>query len=346
MTCDVCQPKERGYTVFFSEYQDVDQLVNYFRTFSESSWKLINEHSFWLIESIFYDLMDYVDAHMDMESIYAVQSEGVNPLLNIESKKQLSLFKQEREASWIDELIKNRSICTHYQPIVGIKEGELQVIGHELLSRGLDEKGDIIPPFKMFEAARVRNRVFSLDRACRLEAVRNASVVGDKLIFINFIPTAIYVPEHCLASTFELIKQMDIKPEQVVFEVVETDEVKDITHLKRIFDYYRSHGFKYALDDVGVGFNDLEMLKNMEPDFVKLAIEYTNGVSEDVSKQKVAKAVLRIAHDMGAFALAEGVESKKDLDYLTEMGYDLFQGYYFAKPHPTPTVTLEKELVL
>lgn len=346
MTCDVCQPKERGYTVFFSENQNIDQLIHYFCNYSDTSWKHIDEKTFWMIESILYDLMDYLEAHMDIDSTYAVLSEVFNPLINFNDKKQLTFFKAEREASWIDDLIKARSICTHYQPIVGIEEGQLHIIGQELLSRGLDAQGNIIPPFKMFEAARIRNRVFSLDRACRLEGVRNASVVGDKLIFINFIPTAIYVPEHCLASTFELIKQMDIKPEQVVFEVVETDEVKDLNHLKRILDYYRSHGFKYALDDVGVGFNDLETLKKMDPDFVKLAIEFTNGVSEDPSKQKVAETVLRISHEMGALALAEGVERKEDLDYLIELGYDLFQGYYLAKPQPAPIETLGKEFVL
>ncbi|MBE4908573.1 EAL domain-containing protein [Bacillus luteolus] len=345
MICDVCQPKERGYTVFFSVNQNIDQLIHYFCNYSETFWKQIDDHTFWMVESVLYDLMDYLEAHMDIKSIYAVQSEVVNPLENVKEKKLLSLFKAEREAIWVDDVIKNRSICTHYQPIVGIEEGQLEIVGQELLSRGLDETGKIIPPFKMFEAARIRNRVFSLDRTCRLEAVRNASVVGDKLIFINFIPTAIYVPEHCLASTFELIKQMDIEPEQVVFEVVETDEVKDLNHLMRILNYYRSHGFKYALDDVGVGFNDIETLKKMDPDFVKLAIEFTNGVSKDPSKQKVAKRVLSITHEMGALALAEGVESKEDLAYLIELGYDLFQGYYFSKPQPAPIVTLDNELI-
>ncbi|WP_251393095.1 MULTISPECIES: EAL domain-containing protein [Priestia] len=104
----------------------------------------------------------------------------------------------------------------------------------------------------MFEAAQVRNKTLALDRVCRLEAVKNASVIDHQLIFINFIPTAIYNPEHCLTSTFALIKELNIKPEQIVFEVIETEDVQDIEHLKNILNYYRSHGFKYALDDVGL----------------------------------------------------------------------------------------------
>lgn len=212
----------------------------------------------------------------------------------------------------------------------------MHIVGHEILSRGLEEDGSIIPPFKMFEAAQIRNKTFALDRACRLEAVKNASIIDRQLIFINFIPTAIYNPEHCLASTFALIQELNIKPEQIVFEVIETEDVQDIEHLKNILNYYRSHGFKYALDDVGVGYNTLNRLLEVEPDIVKLAFEFTNGVSKNEKQKKVAQEMLTITHRMGAKALAEGVETEEDLKCLIEMGYDLFQGYYFAKPHPEP----------
>lgn len=341
--CDVCNPAVKGYTVYFSEEEH--SLKEYFQGVSRERWHPVNNRMLWVEEPIFFDVIDYLKAHMDEQKIHAVESKALNPLKDLDKMKPIAQFAAEREASWIDEVILNRSICTHYQPIVAVKDGEIEIIGHELLSRGLDGNGDIIPPFKLFEAARIRNRVFSLDRVCRLEGVRNAGAVTDKMIFINFIPTAIYVPEHCLASTFALIKELGMKPEQVVFEVVETDEVDDLEHLKRILEYYKSHGFKYALDDVGVGYNNLSKLAQMEPDIVKLAFEFTNGVNGDIAKQKIAKSVLTIAHDMGAKALAEGVETEEDLQYLLQLGYDLFQGYLFGRPEPEPRKAIELQFV-
>lgn len=306
-------------------------------------WKLLNDRMFWIKEPAFFDLLDYLEAHMNKNDIYAVVASHSDPLKNLNELRPIDSYRMEREASWIDTLIEKSSICTFYQPIVSMDNGNINVIGYELLSRGLDENGEIIPPFKMFEAARVRNRLFSLDRACRMQSIRNSDVAGDKMIFINFIPTAIYAPEHCLSTTFELIRKMNIKPEQVVFEVVETDEVEDIEHLKSILNYYRAHGFKYALDDVGAGYNNLKTLSQMEPDIVKLAIEYTNGVSDDLAKQQVAQTVLTIAHEMNASALAEGVEREEDLNFLHKMGYDLFQGYYFSKPQKKPIDRIEKK---
>jgi EAL domain-containing protein (putative c-di-GMP-specific phosphodiesterase class I) len=344
MTCDACKPKARGYTVYFSESRDVKRLASYFSERSEQSWMLLNEKMFWVNETVFFDLIDYLEAHMETGSVFAVLSNFLDPLKNLNTMKLINEFKEEREASWIDMLIENNSIRTQYQPIVYFENGELNVMGHELLSRGIDAGGGIIPPNKMFEAARIRNRIFSLDKACRLQSVRNASAIKDKMIFINFIPTAIYVPEHCLATTFKLIKEMNIKPVQVVFEVVETDEVTDLEHLKKILNYYRSHGFKYALDDVGVGYNDLKKLTQMEPDYVKLAMEFANGVSGDRNKQKVAKSVMDIAHNLGALALAEGVEFEEDLMFLSEMGYDLFQGYFISKPQDQPMNKIDKSI--
>ncbi|MBM7691482.1 EAL domain-containing protein (putative c-di-GMP-specific phosphodiesterase class I) [Peribacillus deserti] len=344
MGCEVCLPTERGYTVYFAGSVSTENLYQYFQNQSETSWKSLNQRMFWLKETVFFDLMEYLEAHMDVNNIFAVLSTPSDPLNNLQNLRTIDSYKAEREASWIDTLIENSSICTHYQPIVRIEKGSIEVIGQELLSRGVDQQGDIIPPYKLFEAARVRNRLFALDRVCRMQSVKNAGLVQDKLIFINFIPTAIYVPEHCLSTTFELIKKLNIKPEQVVFEVVETDEVKDLEHLKSILNYYRSHGFKYALDDVGVGYNNLEKLTLMQPDIVKLAFEYTNGVKDDVAKQAVAKTVLKLAHGMNALALAEGVEKEEDLQFLLDMGYDLFQGYYFSKPQAIPVNELNMKV--
>ncbi|UOY92449.1 EAL domain-containing protein [Ectobacillus sp. JY-23] len=323
--CDVCQITKRGYRVHITDEVIAQKLAMYFSSFAATDFIHIDTQTMWMEEHIFFDVMDYLGIHGGADAVFAQGQE--------EAYKPIREFVAEREAAWIDDIIQERRIRTHYQPIVS-RQGE--VIGHELLSRGVGENDRLIPPFTLFEAARVRNRLFALDRACRLACIQNASGVTDKLLFINFIPTSIYVPEHCLATTIQLIEELNMDPAQIVFEVVETDKVKDIAHLKRILRYYRDHGFKYALDDVGTGYNNIELLEDLRPDIVKLAIEFTNGVSTDLDKQDMAKRVLEAAHGMHALALAEGVEAEEDLAYLQALGYDLFQGYYFAKPQEHP----------
>ncbi|MED4022109.1 EAL domain-containing protein [Priestia aryabhattai] len=336
MGCDACLPIRTGYTVSFQQSRDVKKLEKYFKDISQNQWKTLGEDMIWMREDIFWSFMDYVHQHLDPRHVWAVEAKQRSPFENLRRMEPITAFQKMKDALWIDELIEDKRICSYYQPIVSVDHERVHIVGHEILSRGLEEDGSIIPPFKMFEAAQIRNKTFALDRACRLEAVKNASIIDHQLIFINFIPTAIYNPEHCLASTFTLIKELNIKPEQIVFEVIETEDVQDIEHLKNILNYYRSHGFKYALDDVGVGYNTLNRLLEVEPDVVKLAFEFTNGVSKNEKQKKVAQEMLAITHKMGAQALAEGVETEEDLKCLIEMGYDLFQGYYFAKPNSKP----------
>ncbi|WP_080846031.1 EAL domain-containing protein [Cytobacillus gottheilii] len=342
MSCDICHPKAFGYTVYFSENNQADKLIQYVSEENKQIGYMINERMVWVLEPVFFDFLDYAEVHLNMDHIFAVQSDRLDPLKELQSLKNAREFQPLREASWVDEIIIKKNLTTHYQPIVTVENGLVKIVGQELLSRGLSEEGELISPFHMFEAARVRNRLFALDHACRINSVSHAGEVEkDQLIFINFLPTAIYSPEHCLKSTLELIEKKNIKPSQIVFEVVETDEVKNIAHLKRILEFYRKHGFQYALDDVGVGYNGINKIRELKPDYVKLALEYSNGVSRDPEKQKMAKSVLEITHELGGIALAEGVEEEEDFLYLQELGFDLFQGYYFSKPAPKPIVQLQ-----
>ena len=343
MVCDVCKPRAKGYSVFFSDAHSMTLLLHYLKEGFSDEFKMVNNQTVWLLEPVFFSFVDYAAVHLGEYEITAAESDEWNPFKNENRKKSINLFAEERETAWIDQLIEENRIVTHFQPIIRIEGNKPKIYGHELLSRGIDHNGVIIPPNKLFEAARKRNRVFSLDRACRLQSVRNADVVNDKLVFINFIPTAIYVPEHCLASTFALIKELGIEPSQVVFEVVETDDVQNLDHLKSILTYYRKHGFKYALDDVGTGYNQIDKLDMMEPDVVKLAIDFVNGVSKNEEKQQLAQEVLLRCKKIGALALAEGVEHMEDFLFLKEMGYDLFQGYLFAKPLTKPMSDKELE---
>ncbi|KAB7671233.1 EAL domain-containing protein [Bacillus sp. B1-b2] len=344
MICDICHPKQKGYTIYFHHESKV--IWNYFRNITTDLYRFVSDTTLWLSEPVFFAFLDYAKIHLQTETILAAESEWISPLEDKYPRKKLVDFTAEKEASWIDDIILNNDITSYFQAIVQLKDNKPTIIGYEMLSRGLDHRGDIIPPNLLFDAARKRNRLFSLDRACRLQSVRNASIIPNSLVFINFIPTAIYNPEHCLESTFALIKKLNLNPENIVFEVVETDEINELTHLQSILSYYRKHGFKYALDDVGVGYNNIEKLEAIKPDIVKLAFEYCNGVSNDVEKQVMANAVLEATHRIGALALAEGVETVEDLEYLKEMGFDLFQGYYFAKPSPTPLTQTELENIL
>lgn len=281
-----------------------------------------------ICEEAMRELTDFCHDFGDNTAITFTYNEDWLPLAEVDL-----LF----QAAWVDTIIKENRIICYSQPIIQADES---IFGHEVLARFVGADGEILSPLPVFQAAKLRGRLYALDRACRLTAVRYGQFLTDK-IFINFIPTSIYAPEFCLRSTELLARQLNIEPKRFIFEVVETEQVDDIAHLKRILAYYREKGFEYALDDVGEGFSTVDLLEGLQPNYMKLDRQFVDGVARDSALQSVAQFFLEKALAIGSVPLAEGIETIEDYLYLKRIGYQLFQGYLFSKPSERPLVEID-----
>jgi EAL domain-containing protein (putative c-di-GMP-specific phosphodiesterase class I) len=125
-----------------------------------------------------------------------------------------------------------------------------------------------------------------------------------------------------------------------VFEVVETQNVKDQLHLKEILMYYREKGYKIALDDVGEGYSSLNMLIKLKPDIIKIDRNIIENINKDEFKQSVYKALYTVAKENNIEVLAEGIETPYEIETIRSIGVDYMQGYYFAKPSAEPIRTI------
>jgi EAL domain-containing protein (putative c-di-GMP-specific phosphodiesterase class I) len=173
---------------------------------------------------------------------------------------------------------------------------------------------------------------FVFDRMCRETALKTSAIKEvDKKIFINFIPTAIYDPEFCLTSTLEWAKQLKFDPKNIVFEVIESHNVKDKEHLIKILNYYKENGFLISLDDVGEGYSSLNMIIDIKPDIIKVDRNIIFNIDKDIMKQSIYKAIRSICLDNGIKLLAKGVETPYELEKIKEIGVDYAQGNYFSK---------------
>lgn len=271
--------------------------------------------------------------------------EGEN-LLNVISRlRPLKIYLEILKYSEYLDILSNLRLTVHFQPVVDLKKKK--VYGFECLIRGVRGNGEILSPAYLFEAARATDTLFYLDRACRETAIKTAAVKGLKgyKVFINFLPTVIYDPAFCLQSTVKWAYQLEWNPEHLVFEVVETEKVKDFSHLANILDYYRENGFKTALDDVGTGYSSIDALIKLKPDFVKLGKELVEDIDKSDIKRDLMKAVVKALHPHGIKVIAEGVERVEELRFLLEAGVDFAQGFLFARPNPEPIYELDLDFL-
>ncbi len=234
-------------------------------------------------------------------------------------------------------IIKNGEFISYLQPIINMDSGD--IYGYESLLRVKDQS---IFPSQLFEVARKTEMHSILDKKAReiaIESRTNRIPQGIKS-FINFLPSTIYNPAHCLKHTFQIVEKYNVDPYDLVFEVVETEKIHDVQHLKSILETYREHGMKVALDDVGAGYSTLDMLSKLRPDYIKIDRKYIQDCHMNKDNQTFLLGVMNLAKDLGITVLGEGIETKEEFQYLKEIGIDLAQGYFIGKPSPNPSLLL------
>ena len=239
-------------------------------------------------------------------------------------------------SGWLLDMLSEGRLTSHFQPIVRVEDSQ-EGFGQECLLRGVDPEGDLVPPGRIFEAAKSARMLFQTDLAARRTAIREAVRHGvEGNLFVNFTPTAIYDPRFCLRSTVEAVQEAGISPERIVFEVTESEETRDVDHLKNIAAFYREKGFRVALDDLGSGYSSLNMIHRLRPDFIKLDMQLVRGVDTDPYKALVAGKLLEMARGLEVETIVEGVETEGELAWARENGATFAQGYLIARPQSPP----------
>lgn len=240
------------------------------------------------------------------------------------------------EGHWLLSVLSEKRLTPVFQPIVPC-DRPTEVFAYEALIRGRTHEGAQLSPGELFGRARSSDMLFQLDRGSRLAIIERAAAVGIQTkLFINFTPSAIYDPAFCLRTTVAAIEKTSLKPGDIVFEVVESEEIHDTKHLLRILDFYRENGYRVALDDLGAGFSSLNLLTELRPDFIKLDMHLIRDVDTNDYKGRILRSLIDLAHNLDIPVIAEGVETHAEWRWLRNAGADLIQGYLFAKPDATP----------
>jgi EAL domain-containing protein (putative c-di-GMP-specific phosphodiesterase class I) len=239
----------------------------------------------------------------------------------------------ERTASLRAALAHPDAVRCHYQPIVDLGTGS--VVAFEALLRVHGPDGPV-PPAVLFGAAAEGGWSQALDQVARRTAILGAGpwLGRERKLFVNFVPSSIYDPAVCLRTTEAAATEAGVAMEQLVFEVVETERIRDIDHLRTIFRRYHEMGAGVALDDLGAGHASLAVAEALSPDVMKLDGAVVRALPHDADARRFAAAAVALAATSGAIVLAEGVEAGDQAEVAIELGVQLGQGWHFGRPAP------------
>ncbi|RUR30391.1 EAL domain-containing protein [Vreelandella andesensis] len=213
-----------------------------------------------------------------------------------------------------------------FQPIVNVAQRD--IYAYEALVRGINGES------AFFILNQVTGELlYRFDQACRVKAVELASRLGmDRPLSINFLPNAVYEPEACIKATLEVSERVGWPVDQLIFEITETEKVRDRQHIKDIVDAYKEMGFTVALDDFGSGYANLDLLTTLSPNKLKIDRELVMDCDQDFRRQSMLTALVTMGRCLDMELVAEGVETVTEARWLMDAGIYLQQGFFYARP--------------
>ena len=244
-------------------------------------------------------------------------------------------IKDVRKTEILQALEEDR-VEVFFQPIYSTKENK--IISAEALARIRNTDGSIMPPGEFIPVAEecglisgVGERVF--EKVCK--ALKESDVLNLGIRYVEINLSVAQCEQKNLSERYiEIMEKYQINPWWINLEITETASVQTknilLENMKRLMDY----GVSFSLDDFGNGQSNLDYVIDMPVSIMKLDMNMTHAYFNDLKAQFVVQAAIRMGHDMDLMLVAEGVETKEQLDVMAEEGVDYIQGYYFSKPLP------------
>lgn len=233
----------------------------------------------------------------------------------------------------LDLLLSPSALTTLFQPVVALgADGSLSIHGFEALTRGPRgthaSRADVL-----FEYVRRKRAEAAVDRVCALSALQAArSLPGRPSISLNVHAATLGQDEEFAGLLVDTAAACGYTADRLVIEVVEQSSRWNSAGFARAIAALRNAGARIALDDVGFGHSNLQMVLDVRPDFIKLDRYFVTGASADRARRTVLEAVQHLALGIGSQVVAEGVETPEDLDVVRGTGIALAQGYLFSPP--------------
>ncbi len=230
--------------------------------------------------------------------------------------------------------IKHDKIRVHYQPLIDLTDGD--VVGFEALCRWNDSKGQPVPPSQFIPEAERTGVITPLGRRVLHQAVGQAKGWADAghdglLVTVNVSGVQLSDPAF-LADLIEVSRRQGTDSFRLCLEITETAIIANPARALETLRAARDLGVTIALDDFGTGQSSLAYLADFPIDIIKIDMSFVAAVGIDPKGHALVRAMVQMAHSLGALTIAEGIETPEQLRALTALGCTMGQGYYLGWP--------------
>ncbi|MEF9853559.1 MAG: bifunctional diguanylate cyclase/phosphodiesterase, partial [Hydrogenoanaerobacterium sp.] len=267
---------------------------------------------------------------------------GHGSLMTEYTEEMNEQMQWKREVTLSMELaLKKEEFVVFLQPKYSFKDGK--IVGAEALIRWNHPQKGLIPPIMfvpIFEKNGFIKKIdlYVFEQTCQMFARWRNAGFGDIPITVSVNLSRLHIHNANLAEQLlEITQKYEIDPSLIELELTESMVFYNTVELIDTMHKLKSVGFKISVDDFGSGYSSLNLLKDLPADILKLDKAFLDGLESSDSNnagQMIIKKIIEMAQCLNLITVAEGVETAEQVKMLTQMGCNIAQGYYYAKPMP------------
>ncbi|QED49657.1 EAL domain-containing protein [Cytobacillus dafuensis] len=231
--------------------------------------------------------------------------------------------------------LENDEFVLHYQPQIQPQTGE--IVGLEALIRWQHPSLGLLPPGKFIKLAEENGLITQIGKwviyeACSQNKKWQDAGMAPIKVSVN-LSTQQFLTKDLITFMKDTIERTALDPQYIVVEITEYMAM-EYEYSLNVLKQLKAIGIGISIDDFGTGYSSLNYLKNFPIDYIKIDKSFVDEIMIDHNNAFIVKAIITLAHNLQMQVIAEGVETKEQLDFLINQQCDLIQGYFFSKPLP------------
>lgn len=267
-------------------------------------------------------------------AMYIAKESGRNTYFYFDAELNRKMMNRLQIEKDLRKAISRGEFIAHYQPKV---DGNGAIIGMESLIRWQSPSREgLVPPFEFIPLAEKNGLIVHigniiLRKSCEQNVMLQKMGFEPKCVAVNLSPYQFSQPD-LIDTIKQVIKETGLDPKWLELEITESGIMKNERESIRKLAELSEFGIRISIDDFGTGYSSLSKLKLYPIHTLKIDKSFVDDLPGDPLSATIATSIIDLAHNLGFKVVAEGVETREQLDFLKLNGCDHYQGYLFYKP--------------
>ncbi len=264
------------------------------------------------------------------------RSEGAKPIHVFDNAEREEDTQALRCVEAIHSALEEKRFMLHFQPIMHIPSGELR--HYEVLVRMQAPDGRLIPPGQFIEVAERFGMINQIDyRVLEMafEHLKKLARHRRRITLSVNLSGAHFGDTHLLQWLERKFTNSGIDTRNLILEITETAAVRDMQKARNLMQSLKALGYRFALDDFGIGFTSFSHLRTLPVDIVKIDGSFVRNLHTSREDRGLVQAIINVARTFNKEVVAEFVENGEILKILQRFGVDYAQGFHIGRPEPS-----------